>query len=225
MKFAYKPAVIAAAALLSLGALSGCAHNADAKEHHAPMTSSAGMASSATKAADLRVALNKLLGEHVILAADATGAALGGRTAEFQAAAGALDANSQDIAGAVGSIYGAPAGEAFLPLWRKHIGFVVDYTQGVAKKDKAAQDQAVNNLLGYANDFGAFINSASPALPKEAVAELVKTHAVTLKNVIDAQAAGDQQKAYTTLRTAYGHMAHISDALAEAIVQQFPQKF
>jgi hypothetical protein len=126
MKFAHKPAIIAAAALLSLGTLSGCAHNADAKQHHQPMASSASMTSSATKAADLRVALNKLLGEHVILAADATGAALGGRSAEFEAAAAALDGNSQDIAAAVGSVYGAPAGEAFLPLWRKHIGFVVD---------------------------------------------------------------------------------------------------
>jgi hypothetical protein len=225
MKFTHKPAIIAAAALLGLGTLSGCAYNAEAKPHHQPMSASASMTSSATKAADLRVALNKLLGEHVILAADATGAALGGRSAEFEAAAAALDGNSQDIAAAVGSVYGAPAGEAFLPLWRKHIGFVVDYTQGVAKKDKAAQDKAVNALLGYANDFGAFINSASPALPKEAVAELVKTHAVTLKNVIDAQAAGDQKKAYTTLRTAYAHMSHISDALSEAIVQQFPQRF
>jgi hypothetical protein len=43
--------------------------------------------------------------------------------------------------------------------------------------------------------------------------------------VIDAQAAGDQEKAYTALRTAYGHMAMIAEALAQGIVKQFPKKF
>ena len=49
-------------------------------------------------------------------AAAATGAGLGGRNKEFQAAAEALDMNSQDIAKAIGSVYGEAAGEAFLPL-------------------------------------------------------------------------------------------------------------
>jgi len=83
----------------------------------------------------LRATLNLLLREHVYLAADATGAALGGRKAEFEAAAAALDANSQDIARAIGSVYGADAEKAFLPLWRRHIGFVVDYTVGAASRD------------------------------------------------------------------------------------------
>ena len=78
-----------------------------------------------------------------------------------------------------------------LPLWRKHIGFFVDYTTGLAAKDAAKQDKAINDLIGYSEDFGAFVNSASPSLEKDAVAELVRAHAVTLKGVIDAQAAGD----------------------------------
>jgi len=49
------------------------------------------VAASATPAASLRVALNSLFGEHVILAAAATGAALDGRDAEFKAATDALD--------------------------------------------------------------------------------------------------------------------------------------
>src|SRR5262245_46675252 len=99
-------------------------------------------------ASDLRVALNTLLAEHIYLAGSATGAALGGRTPEFQAAAGTLDSNSVAIAKAIGSIYGEDAGTAFLALWRKHIGFVVDYTTGVATKNKMKQDKAVQDLLG-----------------------------------------------------------------------------
>jgi hypothetical protein len=180
---------------------------------------------SSTKAADVRVALNSLLREHVILATSATDAAIGGRNDEFQAAAAALDGNAADIANAIGSIYGKEAGEAFLPLWRRHIGFFVDYTTGVATKDKAKQEKAVNDLLQYTQDFAAFINSASPALPVDTVANLSKTHVLRLKAVVDAQAKGNQAEAYTAIRNAASHMQNIADPLAETIVVQFPDKF
>lgn len=182
-------------------------------------------ASASMSRSDLRATLNTLLQEHIFLAANATGAALGGRTPEFQAAAGALDGNSQDIARAIGSVYGADAGTAFLNLWRRHIGFVVDYTTGVAKNDKAAQDKAVGALVQYTQDFGAFLAGANPNLPKDAVAGLVKTHVLTLKDVIDAQATKDQVKAYAALRTAGMHMSMIANPLADAIAKQFPDKF
>ena len=179
----------------------------------------------AVSAADLRVSLNALLGEHMLIAAVATSHALGGREIPFKGAVGGLDANSIDISKAIGSVYGAEAEKAFLPLWNKHIGFVVDYSTGVATKDKAKQDKAVKGLIAYADDFGAFLNSANPNLPKAAVAELVRGHILTLKDVIDAQAAGDWPKAYTATRSAYGHMHMIGDPLAAAIAKQFPQKF
>jgi hypothetical protein len=182
-------------------------------------------AASATPAASLRVALNSLLGEHVILAASATGAALDGRDAEFKVAAGALDANSVEISKAIGSVYGEGAEQAFLPLWRRHIGFAVDYTVGVATKDQAKQQKAVNDLMVYTQDFGAFLSSANPNLPKSVVADLVKHHVVTLKDVIDAQASKDYARAYTAERGAVAHMQMIADPLASAIVKQYPDKF
>jgi len=177
------------------------------------------------KGADLRVGLNTMLEEHVYLAASATGAALGGRQAEFEGAAAVLDMNSVALSKAIGSVYGPDAEAAFLALWRKHIGFVVDYTTGLATKDKGKQDRAVNALVGYAGDFGAFINAANPNLPKDVVAGLVKTHIVTLKDVIDAQAAGDTKGAYAKARDAAGHMKMIADPLADGIVKQFPERF
>jgi len=176
-------------------------------------------------AATLRVALNGLLQEHAYLATLATGAALQGRTADFQAAAAALDGNSVDLSKAIGTVYGTGAEQAFLPLWRKHIGFFVDYTTGVATKDKAKQDKAVSDLVGYTQDFGAFLNSANPNLPKDTVAGLVKGHVLTLKAVVDAQAAGTPDKADQALRMAAAHMQHVADPLAAAIVKQFPDRF
>ena len=211
---------VAAAALLALN-MGAALAPAEAQQGHA-MTA---MATSTTKASGLRSTLNTLFQEHIYLAAAATGAALGGREAEFKAAAAALDANSVSISKAIGSVYGQGAEDAFLPLWRKHIGMVVDYTVGVAANDKAKQDKAVADLIGYTQDFGAFLQSANPNLPKSVVADLVKHHVVTLKEVIDAQASKDQAKTYTAMRTAAGHMQMIADPLAEAIVKQFPGKF
>jgi hypothetical protein len=184
---------------------------------HAPISS--------TPAAGLRTGLNALLSEHVYLAAAATSAALGGRQPEFEAAAAALDANSVDVAKAIGSVYGPDAEKAFLPLWRKHIGMVVDYTVGTATNDKGKQDRAVGELIGYTQDFGAFLSAANPNLPKSVVADLVKHHVLTLKAVIDAQVAKDQEKAFMALRTGAGHMQMIADPLAEAVVRQFPETF
>ena len=178
-----------------------------------------------TAASDLRTALNTTLAEHVYLAAAATEAALGGRAGEFKDAAGALDANSVTLSRAIGSVYGDGTESAFLALWRKHIGFFVDYTNGVAKQDKAMQDKAVKDLIGYADDFAAFLASANPNLPKDVVAGLVRSHVVGLKAVVDAQAKDDWATAYSSLREAAGHMQMIADQLAGAISKQFPEKF
>ena len=176
-------------------------------------------------AAGLRVTLNNLLSEHVYLAARATGAALGGRMPEFEAAAAALDMNSVDISKAIGLAYGPDAEAAFLPLWRSHIGMVVDYTTGLATKDTAKSQKAVNDLVGYTQDLGAFFAGANENLPKDVVADLVKTHVLTLKDVIDAQAAGDQAAVYMKLRMAMAHMQMVADPLADATAKKFPDKF
>src|SRR4030095_16271848 len=102
---------------VSAFALTGAIASAD----QSTMTQVAAKPSATTKAAALRSALDQLLGEHVQLAAHATKAARNGRDSELKAAASALDANSVDIAGAIGSIYGKDAGDAFLGLWRSHI--------------------------------------------------------------------------------------------------------
>jgi hypothetical protein len=190
-----------------------------------PGTTMATKASAPKTAAELRTALTLLLNEHVILASQATGAALGGRTDEFNAAAAQLNTNSEAISGAVGLAYGDEAGKAFDGLWKKHIGFFVDYTKALGSGDKAAAQKSADDLTKYATDFAAFLSSANPNLPKDAVAELVKTHILTLKTVVDDQAAKDYPKAYTDLGAAVAHMHMIADPLSAAIAKQFPDKF
>ena len=208
---------IVGAALVLAGVACGDTAETKANDRAATTVSVTGAAS------QLLVTLDAGLKEHVYLAALATENALGGRKAGFEAAAAALDENSVALSKAIGSVFGGDAEKAFLPLWRSHIGFVVEYTSNFG--DKAKQDKAVSDLLGYTETFGAFLSGAMPAIPKTAAAELVKTHILTLKDVIDAQQAKDFAKADTMMREAAHHMGMISSALADAIVKQFPAKF
>lgn len=177
-------------------------------------------------AADLRAALTRLAGEHVILAMAATNAAVNGSDAEFQATANALDQNSIELADTIGLVYGQDARDAFLPLWRSHIGFFVDYTQAAAAGDEAGKQEAMENLAGYRNDFGAFLSGANPNVTKDAVAQVFGPHTQLLTDAIDAQVAGDHATAYSKIREAYQQATtDIAKTLAVAIDQQFPDQF
>ncbi len=170
-------------------------------------------------AANLRVDLDYLLGEHLILAAKATGAALDARDDQFAAYGELLNTNGTDLGAAIGSIYGADAEDEWNRIWSAHNGFFVDYTTGVATDDAAVADGAVEDLTTiYVPEFSAFLAGAT-GLPEDAVADLVTDHVLQTKAVVDAQASGDFAAAYDAIRAAYAHMQMIGDALAPAIAE------
>jgi hypothetical protein len=183
-----------------------------------------------SKAAGLQSTLTSLLREHVFLASSATGAALRGDTAAFNAAATALNgranSNTASIVGAVGSVYGRAVGTAFDGLWRSqgHIPAVVAYTQAIAADDKPGAEKAVSDLLAYAGTFGETMQSVNEHLPADAVTEAITMHATTLKAVIDDQKAKDRAKEVTDLRAAVHHMSDTAKVLADASVAKFPEK-
>lgn len=186
-------------------------------------SNSGGSTGTAEATTQLNVGLTALLQEHVYLAGITTGTALSG--GDFKPAAAALEKNTQGLQDAVASVYGDAGGKQFGELWRKHIGFFVDYTTGKATNNPAMVEKARTDLDGYRADFGAFLESATKGgLPKQAVADELKPHVETLFAAIDAQAAKDPSSV-EKLRTAASHMPHTAATLAGAIVTQFPAKF
>lgn len=179
--------------------------------------------SAATGGADLRAALTSLLDEHTYLAATAVFSAVHVPEA-FDPAVAALDKNSQDLAAAVGSIYGDEAGTAFLEMWRTHIGFFVDYTTARVAGDQTGQDQAREQLEVYFLDLADFLAAANAEVDATALAAGLQPHADTLLATIDAVVDGDPG-AFTELQEAGRHMAMIAEALAVAIVAEDPAAF
>lgn len=180
---------------------------------------------SATRAATLRVTLERLLSEHMALLASTTLAAFDARPTEFKAESDALDANSVDISKAVGQVYGPDVEKTFLGAWRRHIGLFIDYNAAIITKDKTKQDKAINDLNSYADGFGDLLNKVNPKLDKGAVASLFKTHVSTIKDVIDSQFLKDYPKTYASIRKAFAHMDMVAVALASGIVANAPDKF
>ncbi|MBX9244757.1 copper amine oxidase [Actinotalea ferrariae] len=170
----------------------------------------------ASAAADLRSDLTALLQEHVYLAGMtvATAYTAGVDSPEVEAAAATLDANSVDLSKAIGSLAGAENEEAFLELWRAHVGWFVDYAVAVKTGDQAGKDAALANLQGYTVDAGAFFEQVSAGnLPAAAISESLGMHITTLSAAIDALAAGDTT-AYAKLQDASEHVAMAASTIA-----------
>jgi hypothetical protein len=226
-------AVLAFTACSGGGAATTAPQAATPAPSMAPMSHEPSMAPSASTgsgpvtdspAADLRTTLDLALGEHLILAAKATNAALGGRSDEFAAYGDLLNKNGTDIGAMIGSVYGDAAKDQFNQIWSAHNGFFVDYTTGVATQDQAKQDKAVKDLTTiYVPKFAKFISDAT-GLPVDAVTDLTTEHVLQTKAIVDDQAEGDWESAYADLRTAFAHMRMIGDALAPAIAAKFPDK-
>jgi hypothetical protein len=175
-------------------------------------------------AAELRVALDRLLGEHLLIAGEAMRTGLVGSPASEPARA-TLEENTKNLSSAIGLVYGPEAEVAFGDLWRKHIDAYLDYIDGVLADDLAEKERTLSILRGYGPEFGAFIASANNQLPADAVADLIHHHVEALIGQVNAFAAEDYPRAFSTVHEAYGHMFTVGDALAGAIAAQFPDRF
>ncbi|HVM11717.1 MAG TPA: hypothetical protein VM638_04505 [Actinomycetota bacterium] len=196
-----------------------------ASAHGAPSTGSG----IDTPGAELQQTLTSLLTSHVFLAGIAVEQAAltkDPESAQFKAAAEALDKNSQDLAGAIESVYGPEAGDQFLDLWRAHIGMFVDYTVGGLTGDDKMQDKAKSELDQYRQDFGAFVDSATGGnLPAEDVAAALQEHVDSLVVTIDQVIEGKGNAFMSLYEAAQGHMPATASALAGGIIAANPDKF
>jgi hypothetical protein len=173
---------------------------------------------------DLAVSLDRLLGEHALLAILSTRAGL--RAApDLAVAAAALEDNSAELVAAITSIYGDAAGRGFGDLWREHTGLYLDYVAATRDGDEEARQAAREGLAAYRADFAQFLADANAELSAEALEDVLGIHTGHLLDQVDAYADGDFSGAYAITRHAYAHMAVIGGALATAIAAQFPERF
>jgi hypothetical protein len=172
----------------------------------------------------LRLDLGRLLGEHLVVAAEAMRAGLAERP-DMTAAAASLGATSKDLAAAIGRVFGADAGEAFGEVWGRHITTYLAYIEAVREGDEAGRADALASLRSYRTTLAEFLNTAIPALSRADLEALISHHVTALINQVDAAAAGDHERTVAVTREAYAQMFEVGDALGTAIADQFPDRF
>ena len=141
-----------------------------------------------------------------------------------KAATDRVIANAKQIAGAVGSFYGKPAGDQMLTLLAGHWGAVKAYADATFAHDTAGQTQAMGNLNANAKDIADFLSGANPNLPQATLLSLLAAHGAHHIAQIQQVESGDMAGEAKTWDAMRAHMVVIADALAGGIAKQFPDK-
>jgi hypothetical protein len=181
------------------------------------------------KVAELKMALRDLYVGHIFWVRSLViSTRLGEKAAAKEADEYGLK-NAKAIGQSIGPVYGQAAGEKFATLFVGHYSAGKDYMnaafannfKGSATRKKAAVDKMTKNATGIA----AFLSSANPNLPKDTVYGLLVTHAQQHIKSIDATAKRDWATEADMWDPMVKHIYTITDAVADAVAKQYPDKF
>jgi hypothetical protein len=165
----------------------------------------------------LRSAFSMLLGEHLELIVDAQRATFAG-SAEFQAAAAQVNANTIALTKAMAGIVGPTKAEEFQTAWANHVEGLMAYTAAVASNDQAGKTVARENLDGFAERLGLYFSDVvRNLLAADPLTDAITAHDAHLINQVDAYAAKDYPRAQQLEREGYLQMLGVANTLVGAI--------
>ncbi|MEW9682932.1 hypothetical protein [Pseudomonas sp. TE50-2] len=188
-------------------------------------TSTPPSSASAPAALSTRLALRDLWVEHVFWVRNYAVANQAGNARQAETAATQVLSNATAIANSIAPLYGQPAADQLLKLLGGHWGAVKHYSDASVAKDKAGQQAAVNELTGNAKSIAAFLAKANPYLPEQTLLALLSAHGGHHVAQIDQLAARDYAGEAQTWQMMREHILGLADAMAAALVKQFPDKY
>ena len=209
--------IVAIGALLAASSMVTAAQRNDAKQP-------AGAPKPGAAAAVFRQDMRRLWTDHVLWTRGYIVAAVGDQP-DAQAAAGRLMRNQEDIGNAVAKFYGASAGEQLTTLLKEHISIAVDLIKAAKGGDKPAQQQADAKWQQNAVAIADFLSKANPNWPRATLVEMMKKHLSTTTDEVVARLNKQWDADVRAYDAVYDHILHMSDALADGIIKQFPEKF
>ena len=195
----------------------------------APPAQSQAATSNPAKVAELKMALRDLYVGHIFWVRSLViPTRFGDKAAASEADEYGLK-NAKAIGQSIAPIYGQAAGEKFATLFVGHYSAVKDYMKAAFannfKGNASLKNAAVDKLKKNGTEIAVFVSSANPNLPKETVYGLLLTHAQQHIMSIEATAKRDWAAEADMWDPMVKHIYTISDALADGIAKQFPDKF
>ncbi|WP_406687995.1 glycosyltransferase [Rossellomorea vietnamensis] len=133
--------------------------------------------------------------------------------------------NQKDIGNAIKPYYGEKAGNKLADLLTEHIvlaGKIVE----AAKDGKSAEVEQLNKKwYRNADDIARFLASANPYWPEKILKDLLYMHLQFVTDEAVARINKDWKANIKSFDDGKVHILHLSDALSDGIVKQFPDKF
>ena len=176
------------------------------------------------KAARLREDMRKLWSDHVIWTREYIVAAIDG-SPDAKAAATRLLKNQDDIGEAVAGFYGKDAGDKLTGLLKQHILIAVDLIAAAKANDQAKYTATDQRWTKNGEEIADFLSQANPNWPKATLASMMSAHLATTTKEVVARLNKKWDEDAAAFDEVYIHILHMSDALSDGIIKQFPQKF
>jgi hypothetical protein len=172
----------------------------------------------------LKQDMRKLWTDHVVWTRDYIVAAVDDKP-DAMAAVNRLMKNQDDIGNAVGKYYGASAGQQLTMLLKEHISQAADVVKAAKAGDKAALQRTTDTWEKNAVAIADFLSKANPNWPRATLVDMMKKHLSTTTTEVQMRLKKDWDGDVRAFDAVYDHILMMSDALADGIVKQFPDKF
>ena len=180
------------------------------------------------KVATLKMALRDLYINHIIWVRSLVIATRLGEKGAVSEADEYGVKNAKAIGQSIAPFYGQAAADKFTTLFVGHYSAVKAYMRAAFangfKGNAAMKKAAVDQLKKNGDAIATFVSSANPNLPKAAVYGLLLTHAQQHIMSIDDTAKKDWGGEADMWDPMVKHVYTLSDALADGIAKQFPNK-
>ena len=171
----------------------------------------------------LRQDMRKLWTDHVVWTRDYIIAATTSQP-DATAALNRLMKNQEDIGNAVAKFYGAAAGGQLTMLLKDHIAIAGDIVKAAMAGDKAGQKAADDRWHQNATQIADFLSKANPNWPRATLIDMMNMHLSTTAAELTARLNKDWAGDVKAFDAVYDHILHMSDAIADGIAKQFPDK-
>ena len=134
--------------------------------------------------------------------------------------------NQTDIGNAVKPFYGKAAGNRLTAELRRHILIAADVVAAAKAGDQAKLADAQARWRKNANDIARLLNSVNPRFWKLGAmqAEMQKHLSLTTQEAV-ARLEGRWTADVVAYDRIHHHILHLSNLLANGLIQQFPQRF
>lgn len=176
-------------------------------------------------AAELRSAMQQLLGEHTWLATvTARRSARGAK--DTRHAAAALNGNTEDLTAALLSVYDEQSAVAFDEEWRDAIAALLRFTAAATELDREARRAAADDLEAATRRLAEQLETITEeTLSEQDAAEALSRHFGLLRRHSAAIADGRRRPASDVADEAYEASADLADVIAGAIAEHRADEF